>query len=135
MKIAKIVGIIVAVYVGIVVLFESGIGYLQPQGDDTLVLIMTDAEGNSSNRVLSRIEIDGQLYVAVNHWPRAWYWKVLEKPAVRVTFNGETADYTAVNVETGDEAEMVNAARPRGAVFLFLTGFPPRRFVRLDSPA
>ena len=133
MKIARIIGIIALIYVGIVVIFESAIGYLQPQGDDTLVLIVTDAEGNASSRVLSRIEIDDKLYVAVNHWPRAWYWKVLDNPAVQVTINGATGDYTAVNVESGSEAEMVNSARPRGAVFLFLTGFPPRRIVRLDS--
>ena len=133
MKFAKIIGILFLVYVGVVVLFESGIGYFQPQGADTLVLSVKDDDGVASDRVLSRIEVDDQLYVAVNHWPRAWYQKVLANPDVQVTIDGKTRDYTAVKVTASDEAVRVDSARPRSAVFLLLTGFPPRRFVRLDG--
>ena len=133
MKFAKIIGIVFLVYVGIVVLFESGIGYFQPQGGDTLVLSVKDDDGVASDRVLSRIEVDDQLYVAVNHWPRAWYQKVLATPDVQVMIDGKTRDYIAVEVTASNEAVRVDSARPRSVVFLLLTGFPPRRFVRLDG--
>ena len=133
MKFAKIIGILFLVYVGVVVLFESSIGYFQPQGGDTLVLSVKDDDGIASDRVLSRIEVDDQLYVAVNHWPRAWYQKVLANPDVQVTIDGKTRDYTAVEVTASNEAVRVDSARPRSVVFLLLTGFPPRRFVRLDG--
>ena len=45
MKFAKIIGILFLVYVGVVVLFESSIGYFQPQGADTLVLSVKDDDG------------------------------------------------------------------------------------------
>lgn len=133
MKVAKILGILVLVYVAIVVLFESGIGYFQPQSDGTLVISVQTDDGETSNRVLSRIEVDNQLYVAVNHWPRAWYYKVLDNPDVEVTIGDETKAYTAVEVTAEDEVERVNSARPLPIFFKILTGFPPRRFVRLDA--
>ena len=132
MKAIKIIIILGLVYVGIVALFESLIGYLQPQGDETLALISRDAEGNEYTRVLSRIELDGRLYVAVNHWPRAWYHRVFENPAVEITFSGGTADYKAVRVTDETEANNVRMERPLGLMIRILTGFPPRYFVRMD---
>ena len=132
MKGAKIIGIVLLVYVGIVGLFESALGYFQPQGGDTLVLSVKDDDG-TSDRVLSRIEVDDQFYVAVNHWPRAWYRKVLENPEVQVTIEGKTGDFTAVEVTAAGEAARVDSVRPRSIFFLLLTGFPPRRFVRLEG--
>jgi hypothetical protein len=44
---------------------------------------------------VSRLESNGQLYVATNHWTRAWYNRVLEKPEVHVTLDGEKGDYRA----------------------------------------
>jgi len=132
MKSFKIIGIVLIVYLGIVVLFESALGYFQPQGDDTLRLSVKGDDGTSL-RVLSRIEVDDQLYVAVNHWPRGWFNKVLKNPDVKVTIGEETADYRAMKVTAGDEAARIDSARPRSFVFLLLTGFPPRRFVRLEA--
>jgi hypothetical protein len=131
MRALKIVAIVVLVYVGIVAAFESLIGYLQPTSGSTLVITTFDPDGTPHDRVVSRLESDGRLYVAANHWPRAWYKRTLEKPEVRVTLDGEKGDYRAVPV-TGAEHERVDGENSLGLVFRILTGFPPRYFVRLD---
>lgn len=129
----KVIAIVFAVYVGIVVLFESLLGYFQPQDDNTVV-ITTRADGSSHDRVLTLLESGDQLYVAANHWPRAWYRRALENPEVQLTFNGEPADYLAVPV-TGSEHDRVGEEFAVGLFFRILTGFPPRYFVRLDPVA
>jgi hypothetical protein len=135
MKAVKIAVIAIVVYVGIVVAFESLIGTLQPANESTLVLTTFDPDGTAHDRVVSRLESEGKLYVAANHWPRAWYRRALENPKVQVTQDGARVDYQAVRV-TGEEHDRVQAAHPHGFIFLFLTGFPPRYFLRLDpSPA
>jgi len=132
MKLAKIAAIAVLAYVGIVVAFESMIGYFQPaQPGSTIVLTTFDAGGAAHDRVVSRLDTGGHIYVAANHWPRAWYRRVLANPKVQATIDGTKADYVAVPV-TGDEHDLVQREHPHGFVFLFLTGFPPRYFVRLD---
>ena len=74
----------------------------------------------------------GQLYVAANHWPRAWYQRALKNPNVQVTlFEAEKGNYLAVPVSE-EEHDRVNAENSLGMVFRILTGFPPRYFVRLD---
>jgi len=132
MKVLKIVLILAAVYVGIVVIFESLLGYAQPQSDGTLVIVTTDDDGSRNERVLSRLEFAGKTYVAVNHWPRAWYRDVLERPQVQITYEGSTGDYLAVPVE-GAEHDQVQKARPIPLPMRFLMGFAPRYFVRLDQ--
>ncbi len=131
MKAIKFLVILLAVYVGIVIAFESGIGYFQPADQSTLVITTTDAAGKANDRVLSRLMSDGQLYVAANHWPRAWYHEALENPNVQVTLNGERGSYTAVPVIDAEQ-DRVQAAHPTGFGFRLLTGFPPRYFVRLE---
>jgi hypothetical protein len=131
MKAVKIIGVLVLVYVGVVVIFESLLGYYQPANEQTLVITTANADGISSDRVLARIESEGNLYVAVNHWPRTWYYKALDNPQVQITIDEEKKDYLAVPVE-GAEIEQVDNARPLGIGFRILTGFPPRHFVRLD---
>ncbi len=131
MKAVKIVAIVVVAYVGIIVAFESLIGYFQPADESTLVITTFDGDGTPHDRVVSRLETDSQLYVAANHWPRAWYNRVLEKPEVHVTLDGEKGDYRAVPV-TGVEHDRVDGENSLGVAFRILTGFPPRYFVRLD---
>jgi len=131
MKALKIAGIVVLVYVGIVVAFESLIGVFQPSNQTTLVITTRDADGSSHQRVVSQLESSGHVYVAANHWPRAWYRRALENPDVEATIRGETADYTAVPV-TGDERQQVDSTNGLPLFFRFLTGFPPREFLRLD---
>ena len=131
MKALKRVAILFAIYVGIITAFESLIGFFQP-GDETTLVITTNAEdGTSHDRVLTRLESNGQLYVAANHWPRAWYKRALENPKVRVTLGGEMGNYLAVPV-TGEEHDRVNGDHSVGIPFRILTGFPPRYFFRLD---
>jgi hypothetical protein len=131
MKALKIIAAVVLFYLGIVVAFESLIGYFQPTSGATLVITTFDADGTPHDRVVSRLESDGQLYVAANHWPRAWYSRALENPAVKVTLDGEKGDYRAVPV-TGVEHDRVDSENSLGVVFRILTGFPPRYFVRLE---
>ena len=131
MKALKIIAIAILVYVGIVASFESLIGYLQPTTGSILVITTFDGDGTPHDRVVSRLETDGRLYVAANHWPRAWYERALQNPEVTVTIDGETADYRAVPV-TGGEHDRVDSENSLGVVFRILTGFPPRYFVRLD---
>jgi hypothetical protein len=131
MKLLKFLAIAVVIYVGIVVAFESLIGYFQPTAGSTLVITTFDRDGTPHDRVVSRLESDGQLYVAANHWPRAWYERALENPEVQVSLDGEKGDYRAVAV-TGAEHDRVDSQNGLGVVFRILTGFPPRYFVRLD---
>jgi len=132
MKALKFVGIAVVVYVLIVVLFESLLGAFQPAPPGSLVITTTDEDGSTHDRVLTELASGGQVYVAVNHWPRAWYRRVLVNPRVQIARDdGEKRDYVAVRVE-GDEHERVARDNPIGVVLRFLMGFPPRYFVRLD---
>ena len=52
--------------------------------------------------MLQSLHSDAQLYVAANHWPRAWHRRAMANPRVQVTRGGETRNYMAVRV-TGDE--------------------------------
>jgi len=131
MKVLKILLVLAAIYVGIVVVFESLLGYAQPQNDGTLVISITDDAGESNNRVLSRLELDGKTYVAVNHWPRAWYNNALARPAVKVNYNGATTDHMAVPVSDAEHSRL-QSTHPVPTPMRFLMGFAPRHFLRLD---
>jgi hypothetical protein len=131
MKALKIVAVLAVIYAGIVAAFESMIGYRQPMSGSTIVLTTFDSGGKPHDRVVSRLETDGRVYVAANHWPRAWYRRALANPEVQATVDGATVDYRAVPVE-GEEHDRVNADHPRGGVTRFLMGYAPRRIIRLD---
>lgn len=127
----KIAALALLAYVGLVGAFEGLIGVIQPRAGETLVITTFDPDGTPHERVVSRLESGGRLYVAANHWPRAWYRRALENPRVRVTVGGETGEYLAVAV-TEEERQRLEREHGLGPVFRFLTGFPPRRFLRLD---
>ena len=131
MKAVRLIAILFLVYVGIIVAFESLLGYFQPAGQNTLVITTTDDDGTTNDRVLARLESNGQLFVAANHWPRAWYKQALENPSVQVAVDGEKGAYLAIPV-TDEEHDRVNSENSLGMAFRVLTGFPPRYFVRLD---
>ena len=128
----RIAAIVVLVYVGIVVAFESFLGSLQPTSGSTIVITTFDRSGTPQDRVVSRLESNGRLYVASNHWPRSWYRRALENPAVQITVDGEWRDYRAVPVTDDMEHDRVEAENRLGLGLRILTGFPPRYFVRLD---
>jgi hypothetical protein len=131
MKLVKILVIALIAYAGLVAAFESMIGIMQPTVGDVLVITTTNDDDVSSDRVLARLETDGKIYVAANHWPRKWYKQALANPDVRVTIEGETGDYVAVPVDDA-EHERLQADHATGLGFRFMTGFPPRHFLRLD---
>jgi len=131
MKALKILLFVAIAYVGLVVLFESLLGYFQPANASTMVITTTSADGLRTDRVLAQVRNKDQLYAAANHWPRAWYREVLANPDVEITIDGKAARYVAVPI-TGAEYDEVNSARPLGLGFRILTGFPNREFVRLD---
>lgn len=131
MKALKIFAIVVVAYVGIVVAFESLIGVIQPAGDTTLVITTTDSGGNTGERVVTQLQSNDQLYVAANHWPRAWYTLALEHPEVRVTINGETSERLAVPAQ-GAEHDRLQREAALPFAMRVVTGFPPRKFLRLD---
>ena len=131
MKAVKVIVIVFLVYAAIVAAFEARLGYAQPTSENTLVITTHDASGAANERVVVRLDSGGKLYVAANHWPRRWYNDVLAHPDVLVTADGNTQAYVAVPV-TGDEFDRVTAEHRLGIVLRILTGFPPRRLVRLD---
>jgi hypothetical protein len=135
MKLFKILLILFVIYAALVAAFETWLGFSQPTNDGTLKITTTGDDGAEHTRVLARIEVDDKLYVAVNHWPRGWYWQALDNPDVRVEVGGATGRYTATEVTNSDEYTLVDAARPLGTGFRILTGFPPRRILRLDPVA
>jgi hypothetical protein len=131
MKIAKRIAIGILVYAVVVATFETLLGIFQPMPDSTLVITTSERDGTSHERVLAHLESEGKLYVAANHWPRAWYDRALANPHVQVTIGSETGDYQAVPV-SGAERDRVDDENSLGIAFRVLTGFPPRLFLRLD---
>ncbi len=127
----KIVAILLFLYVAMVATFESTLGLFQPANERTMVITTVDEDGTPHDRVVARLESSGQLFVAVNHWPRAWYRRTLENPNVQVTLEGERGDYLAVPA-TDEEDDRVNDEHGLPFVFRVLTGFAPRYIVRLD---
>ena len=127
----KIVVILAAVYVLLVMTFESLLGIYQPTYDGTMVITTSDASGERADRVLAKMEVDGAIYAAANHWPRVWYHQALENPEVSLTLEDGPADYLAVQLSDA-EAAKVDATYPLPIFFRVLTGFPPRYILRLD---
>ena len=130
-RVGKWVAILLGVYVGIVVLFEALLGYFQPEAGDTVVITTVRADGTTHDRVLALLVSNDQYYVAANHWPRAWYRQALANPHVQLEVEEERGNYLAVPV-TDAERERLQDEHATGLLFRWITGFPPRRFLRLD---
>ena len=139
MKAVKLLAIVLGSYLGLVVAVESLVGVMgkrqaergaQPD-EHWLVITTTDADGTASDTVVAGVESAGQLYVAANHWPRPWYDRALERPDLEVTRDGKRLAYRAVLV-TGPERARIAADYSLPWVLRFLTGFPPRSFLRLS---
>ncbi len=84
-----------------------------------------------ANRSGFRLGSSRRPFVAANHWPRAWYHRVLENPNVRVTREGETTDFRAVPVSEQERERLLDESGFPKVAYLF-TGFAPRQFLRLD---
>ncbi len=140
MKALQRIARVALAYVALVVAFEAFVGVMGRQhaargvaADDwALALTTTGPDGERRDAVVAGVEIDGRLYVAANHWPRAWYGRALAHPEVEVTRGGQAAlPFRAVPI-AGDERDRVAAAYDLPLFIRVLTGFPPRRFLRLD---
>lgn len=132
---AKIlIGLLIG-YVGLVVAFESLIGFLQPEQGNVLTITTTGEDGTANDRVLAMLDDGGTIYVSANHWPRAWYEEALANPEVGVSIAGARGDYLAVPIDEVDEWERLDALFAHPFLFKFITGFPPRLFLRLDPKA
>lgn len=121
-------------YAVIVILFETLLGTNQPTYDGTMIITSFEEDGEAIDRVVARLDLDGQIYVAVNHWPRAWARRIQRNPDVQLTYQGETWNYTAAVLEGAEHDQgAIDFAVPFS--FRFLTGFPPRYFFRFDPKA
>ena len=138
MAAAKWITVLIGAYVAIVTAFETLVMVmgarqaargLQP-GEDWLVITTSDASGGKET-VVAGVESDGQLYVSANHWLRGWYRRALENSDVDVTRAGEQLPNRATPV-AGAERERIVRDYPLPWAIRFLTGFPPRSFLRLD---
>ncbi len=125
------VGFLVIFYIGSVVWFEARLGYNQPQNNSTIVIATFDGDGNRNERVVRLTVLDDRNYIAANHWPRAWYRQALKNPKLEVKLKNSFESYIAVPMQ-GDELEFVESGYQLGFEFRFRTGFPPRKFLRLD---
>lgn len=132
---AKIVVGLLIGYVALVVAFESMIGFLQPEAGEVLTITTTGEDGAPNDRVLARLDDEGTIYVSANHWPRAWYREALANPAVEVAIEGQRGDFVAVPIEDETEHARLDEAFAHPFLFRFITGFPPRLFLRLDPQA
>lgn len=101
---------------------------LQPD-EDWLVIATSDAKG-SVKTVVAGVESEGHLYVSANHWFRVWYRRALANPDVEVTYSGECFSCRALPV-VGTERERIASDYRIPWLVRFLTGFPPRSFLRL----
>jgi len=133
-RVLIIIGCIVLAYVGLVTAFELSIGLRQPESGGTLVIHTTKEDGSAHRRVLARLQDGDQLYVAVNHWPRAWYRQALANPEVQVELDGEMRAYRAVPVSEEEHARLEERF-PISFGGRFMMGFPPRHFLRLEPDA
>ena len=120
-------------YVSWVVNFEVNLGRNQPMGGNSIIIATFNDENERHERVLSLREINGENYVAANHWPRAWYRQALDNPNVEVKMarQEEFSPYTAVPLE-GAEDDLLREEYSISFRGRAQMGFPPRYFLRLD---
>lgn len=137
-RIAKWLGIALVAYVLLVCAFEGLVGYMGKRQaengvspDQDWIVVHTRADDGLRDTVVAGVDIDGHLYVAANHWPRGWFRRAEANPDLEVTRRGQRAPYHALAPE-GAERERVARAYALPLAIRFLTGFPPREFLRLD---
>ena len=125
--------VVLLAYAGSIIWFEVRLGYKQPQGSTSLIIATFNNDNERHERVLRLEQIDGNNYIAANHWPRAWYNQALDNPNVEVKMPGEDSfrPYLAVPLEAAEQ-ERISEIYRVGFGFRFRTGFPPRYFLRLE---
>ncbi len=139
MKTLKRLALVLLAYVALVAAFETFVGIMgrndaargSAPRDGWLVLTTTGPDGSTHHTVVAGVESGGQLYVSANHWPRAWYERALARPNVEVNRGETSAPYRALP-PSADELARVTRDYPLPFFVRALTGFPPRRFLRLE---
>jgi len=138
MRLFKWLVILLVAYVGLVAAFEGLVGFMGKRqaesgsvSDPRWIVISTSDSGERRDTVIAGVELDGRLYVAANHWPRGWYHRAIQNPDVEVTRGGDKKPYRAVPLVGAEEAHVAGEYVLPFAI-RFLTGFPPRSFLRLD---
>ena len=104
--------------------------YDYQDGDGRIVHSVIRTENKDFFRVR---EVNGENYVAANHWPRAWYRQALDNPNVEVKMarQEQVFPYTAVPLE-GAEDDLLREEYNISFRGRAQMGFPPRYFLRLD---
>ena len=139
MKLVKFVLVLVAVYLGLGLLFEAAIGHFQPEGGNAATLRTFDPDGTAHDRVLLLHEDDGQLWVESGHWFRGWYNRLLENPQVELLRGDDMSPFIAVPVDDARVVAMLTRKMGKGRDFRYwiaraLSMFAPILPVRLDPP-
>lgn len=129
--IALIISLLLIAYIGSVIWFEARLGYNQPENNSTIVIATFDSDGTRNERVVRLTVLNGKNYIAANHWPRAWYSQAMSNPQMEVKMDAEFEPYVAVPLN-GEELAFVKEGYQVSFNFRFRTGFPPRRFLRID---
>ncbi len=131
-KLGKVIIGVVLGYGLLVFSFEVLLGIFQPQAGSILTVTTTGDDGVANERVLAWLDDNGTVYVSANHWPRAWYKEAIAHPQVSVEIDGVQNEYRAVPVEDPDEWERLDTKFAHPLAFKFITGFPPRLFLRFE---
>ncbi|MAJ60503.1 MAG: hypothetical protein CBC48_11085 [bacterium TMED88] len=131
-KFAKVIIGIVLGYGLLVFSFEVLLGIFQPQAGSVLTITTTGDDGAPNQRVLAWLDDEGTIYVSANHWPRAWYREAIAHPEVEVEIEGVESDYRVVPIQDPAEWARLDEKFAHPLAFKFITGFPPRLFLRLD---
>ena len=139
MKLVKFVLVLVAVYLGLGLLFEAAIGHFQPDGGNAATLRTFDPDGTAHDRVLLLHEDNGQLWVESGHWFRGWYNRLLENPQVELVRGDDVSPFIAVPVDDARVVAMLTRKMGKGRDFRYwiaraLSMFAPILPVRLDPP-
>ena len=121
-----------ASYVALVVSLESFVGLVQFEARKSLEIITRNEDDEDRSRMVFRFEHDGRIYASAHHWPRRWYEDAVAQGRIDAVIDGTRATYRSVAIEDPREFERLEAAFPLPLVFRFLTGLPPRSFLRLD---
>ena len=82
--------------------------------------------------MLGRFEDGNRIFASAHHWPKSWYHEAIDQREVEAIINGVRGRYFAVAIGDASEHARLSRVFPLPFAFRFLTGFPPRAFLRLD---
>ncbi len=119
-------------YLLLVISFETFIGFVQFEAQRPLEIITVGGDGHERPRMLGRFEDADRVYASAHHWPRRWYRDAVAQGEVDAVIDGVRSRYRVVAIEDPEEHARLDGVFPLPVPFRFVTGFPPRAFLRLD---